>query len=282
MSLNNVEGDDEEELTKIDSLCDILSSFDEGRTPSEYKRDVVDNQQPSMSFDDIFVPGDISRTIYRLAIYDEAFYQYLRQVVPPDVCARQYYNKQRQRARLAVQCLGHYGQSGPQTGHARNNIPEQWRDMDVPKCARTLRLLVHQLCEDRERRTTNAPLDIGAVSLLAETLTDLVEEVCFHNRDIYEGSSWNRNQEPNGPERERNLYAYLIGNPPFNPSLLLWMRDHFIIDRLRAFPADVGRSLSERLTTIKENIDEWDADDMPASRAYAGRIEDMLHEYDTT
>ena len=96
MSLNNVEGDDEEELTKIDTLCDILSSFDEGRTPSEYKRDVVDNQQPSMSFDDIFVPGDISRTIYRLAIYDEAFYQYLRQVVPPDVCARQYYNKQRQ------------------------------------------------------------------------------------------------------------------------------------------------------------------------------------------
>lgn len=154
--------------------------------------------------------------------------------------------------------------------------------MDVPKCARTLRLLVHQLCEDRERRTTNAPLGIGAVSLLAETLTDLVEEVCFHNRDIYEGSSWNRNQEPNEPERERNLYAYLIGNPPFNPSLLLWMRDHLIIARLRAFPADVGRSLSERLTTIKENIDEWDADNMPASRAYAGRIEDMLHEYDTT
>ncbi|KAF6223779.1 hypothetical protein HO173_013205 [Letharia columbiana] len=135
------------------------------------------------------------------------------------------------------------------------------------------------MCEDRERRTTNAPLDMGAVYLLAETLTDLVEEVCFHNRDIYEGSSWNRNQEPNEPERERNLYAYLIGNPPFNPSLLLWMRDHFIIDRLRAFPADVGRSLSERLTTIKENIDEWDADDMPASRAYAGRIEDMLHEH---
>ncbi len=40
--------------------------------------------------------------------------------------------------------------------------------------------------------------------------------------------------------------------------------------------------LFERLTIIKENIEQWDADDMPASRAYASRIEDMLHDYTTT
>ena len=74
--------------TRIDNLCDILSSFDKGRTPSEYKRDVVDNEQPLSSLSDILVPENISGTIYRLAIYDEAFYRRLRQVVPPEFCAR--------------------------------------------------------------------------------------------------------------------------------------------------------------------------------------------------
>lgn len=74
--------------TRIDNLCDILSSFDKGRTPSEYKRDVVDNEQPLTPLNDILVPENISGTIYRLAIYDEAFYRRLRQVVPPEFCAR--------------------------------------------------------------------------------------------------------------------------------------------------------------------------------------------------
>lgn len=153
--------------------------------------------------------------------------------------------------------------------------------MDVPKCAHTLRLLVHQMCEDCDRRTTNGPLDIGAVFFLARTLTDIVQVVCCHNRDIYEESSWNRNQETNEPERERNLYAYLI-NPPFDPSFPPWMRDYFVIDRLRAFPANAWRQvLFERLKTIKENIEQWDTDSMPGSRAYVSRIGDMLHDYST-
>ena len=154
--------------------------------------------------------------------------------------------------------------------------------MDVPKCAQTLRLLVHQMCEDCDRRTANGPLDIGATAFLARTLTDIVQVVCYHNRDIYEGSSWNRNQEANEPERERNLYAHLI-NPPLDPSFLPWMRDHFVIDRLRAFPANVWRQvLFERLATIKENIEQRDTNSMPGSRAYASRIGDLLHEYSTT
>ena len=154
--------------------------------------------------------------------------------------------------------------------------------MDVPKCARTLRLLVHQMCEYHNRRTTDAPLDTGVASILATTLTDLVQEVCHLNRDIYEGSSWYRNQEPNEPARERNLYAYLIGNPPSDPSSPPWMRDYFVVDRLRAFPTNEWSHLFERLTTIKEDIAEWEADDMSASRSYATRIEDMLRDYAAT
>lgn len=137
MDLNNVEGDDDfadfdepaldyldsshQLNTRIDNLCDILSSFDETRTPSEYKRDIVDNERPLMSFDDILVQGSISGTIYRLAIHDETLYRRLRQVVPGNVCARQYYNKQRQRALLALRSLDHYARTGPQTRRERDD-----------------------------------------------------------------------------------------------------------------------------------------------------------------
>ena len=137
MDLNNVEGDDDFDdfdepaldyldsshqlNTRIDNLCDILSSFDEIRTPSEYKHDTVDNERPLMSFDDILVQGSISKTIYRLAMYDEALYRRLRQVVPGNVCARQYYNKQRQRALLALRSLDHYARTGPQPGRERDD-----------------------------------------------------------------------------------------------------------------------------------------------------------------
>lgn len=114
---------------------------------------------------------------------------------------------------------------------------DRQRDMDVPECARTLRLLVDQMCEDYEKRAADGPLNIGAVLFLARTLTDIVRMVCQHNRDIYEGSNWYRNQEPNEPERVRNLYAYLIGDPSFDPSSPPRVRDYFVIDRLRAFPA---------------------------------------------
>ena len=154
--------------------------------------------------------------------------------------------------------------------------------MNVPKCAHALRWLVHQVCADLDRRTAETPLDIGPVSLLAENLTSLVEEVCRRNRDVYEGSRWNRDRDPNEPDRERNLYSYLIGNPPFIPSSPPWMRDCFVIDRLRAFPAEGRRHLLDRLAALKEKIDTFEADDMPQSRAYTARLEVLLNDYDTT
>ena len=125
--LNQIAGDDEvdesdePEVEELDILCDILSSFDGNRTPSEFKHDFVDIERPVMSLDDVLVPGSMSGTIYRLAIYDEAFYRRLQQIVPPNVCASQYYNKQRQRAHFVVQGLDHCAQIGLQTGQARNN-----------------------------------------------------------------------------------------------------------------------------------------------------------------
>ena len=113
--------EDDDSNRKIDYLCDILSSFDKSRTPSEYKRDVVNQEQRPVSFEDILIPGNIYRTIYRLAIYDGAFFRRLRQVVSPNLTAMSYFNKQHWRAQLAIQCLHQYARLGPQSGHPSEN-----------------------------------------------------------------------------------------------------------------------------------------------------------------
>ena len=137
------------------------------------------------------------------------------------------------------------------------------------------------MCVDLNRRSANTPLDIGPVSLLAENLTGLVEEVCRRNRDVYEGSRWNRDRNPREPDRERNLYSYLIGNPPLIPSAPPWVRDCFVIGRLRAFSAEGRRHLFDRLAAVKEKSDTFEADDMPQSRACTARLEVLSNDYDT-
>ena len=267
---------------RTDTLCDILSSFDERYLPGEYRRDFVENARPLRSSDDILDRDSLSATIYRLAYWDETIYRRLRRVVPRDVCAIEYYNKQYKRARSSIKWLARYAQTGPQGGSLRRSVPERLRDMDVPKCARTLRYIVYQICADRDARTAIAPLGVSVVSRLAAILTEIIGEVLLYNKDIYQGSSWNRSRPPHEDARNRNLYAFLIGNPPFDNSLPPWMRDHFVIDRLQTFPADQWRHLFERLTTVKDGIDEMEADDMPASQEYAMRIEDMLRDYTAT
>ena len=262
---------------RTDTLCDILSTFDGRYMPIEYKHEFVDNSGPILSFGSVLEPGNLSLTIYRLAMWDEAFFKRLTQIVPRDVCARRYYDKQHHRVQLTLYWLTQYAQRGPQKGPQRDNLPERLRDMDVPRCAMTLRSIVHQICTDHDSRTAIAPLSASANSRLVVILSEIIGEVCTYNKDIYEGNAWDRARPPNEPARNRNLFAYLIGNPPLDPSLPLWMRDYFVIDRFPEMPNIDRKHLFERLATVKDNVDKMQGNDTPASRAYITRIDSMLH-----
>ena len=114
-------GENDDSNRETDYLCDILSSFDESRTPSEYKRDVVDQEQRAVSFEHLSIPGNIYRKMYRLAIHDDAFFRRLRPLVPPNMIAMSYYIEQHRRAQLVIQCLHQYARIGPQIGHGSVN-----------------------------------------------------------------------------------------------------------------------------------------------------------------
>jgi len=266
--------------TRTDNLCDIISSFDASLIPSEFKHQIVDYPTPELSPSNngTLVQGSLPATIYHLAFRDDSFYRRLQQVVPQDVRVTQYHKTQYGRAQNALHLLSQYSETGP----TARRMSQGDVDMDVPTCARSLRSIVNEMCEDRDRRTAVAPVAVPVSRRLAEILTRLIGQVVAWDRDIYGRARWNRVQPRNEHSRERNLFAYLIGDPPSDPGLPHWMTDHFVIDRLRDFPSSEWSHLLELFTTIKDAIEEKDMNVLPGSFAYVTTIENMVHEYTAT
>lgn len=255
-------------FARRDVLCDLLSSFDRRLLPDEFRSDFVDHAPIVDSPEDCFIGDNLYATVYQMAIRDETFFRALRRVVPHDYCADQYYKKQHARAIEAMQKLS------PQ-----NHPTHPGATSSVPACARELRHIVHQIYLDRGTRTTQQPLGAEVAPKLAELLVLLIQEVCRRNEDVSGGSPNSGSRPRDEPRRNRNLYAYLISDPPFDPTLPVWMRDAFVIDGLRNIPATEWRHLFELLTTIKDQVMENARDDEPAALVFAEKIEEMLREY---
>lgn len=255
-----------------DIVQDILSVFDRNALPEEYLLDLAADAPTTASSEKLFVPEDLAATIYKTAIHDETFYRRLRRVVTSDICAGSYYSKQHTRAREVMFSLDRYVKNGP------SEDPET-PDIDVPECARTLRLIVYQMCKDRDMRAAREPLGAPTVKKVAEILVEILTEVvCNRNEDIYEDITWERNLQEH--KRNRNLYTCLIGDRPvLNLSAPLGMGDHFVIDQLRNFPVMEWSHLLERLTTILDHIHEDTPDGERGSSTYATKLEAMLREY---
>lgn len=257
-----------------ETVRDMLSVFDRKALPSEYGLNFPEDAPALASGTELYVPGNLAATVYEVAIRDQAFFRRLRKVITPDICAGSYFWKQRTKARELMADLDRFAELGsPRPGTARN--------VDVSVCARGLRLIVHQISENRDARTARKPLGSDVISKVAEILVEILHEVvCNRNKDIFEGSA--REQDAEDHERDRNLFTYLIGNPPqFDSNTVpAAMMDDFIIDRLRDFPATEWSHLLERLTTIIDSIHEQAPRDKHAT-AYAAKLEAMVREYTT-
>lgn len=259
--------------SRKEAIRDILSVFDRHALPEEYGLAFSDDAPTTAFPERLFVPGNLASTIYGIAIRDETFYRRLRRVVTRDICAVTYFSKQRSRAIETMRRLDRYVESGP------SEAPES-RDVDVPECARILRMIVHQVCKDRDARASREPLGAATIKKVAENLVEILTEVvCSRNEDVYAGITWERHiQEEH--RRDRNLYTYLIGDrPTCDFSAPLGLGDNFIIDQLRDFPVLQWSHLLERLTTILDHIHENAPEGERGSMAFAEKLESMLHEY---
>ncbi|KAL8807491.1 MAG: hypothetical protein Q9182_000656 [Xanthomendoza sp. 2 TL-2023] len=275
-------GSDMEELAEIinsptfpssraEQMRDMLSVFDPTILPEDYGRD-FGAIPTSSGRPNLYVPNNLAATIFQLGVHDESVFECLRKVITHDICASVQLSKQRARAREAFAELDSYIENGPLDG-------PQDDGQDVPRCANMLRFLVDQICQIRNSRSFSGPLSAGVKRRVAEVLVEILQEVCNRNEDVYYRIDWERDVADDEPDRNRNLYAYVIDDPPrLGPSAPNWMKETFIVDRLRQMPADEWRHLIERLTSIVDQIREFlpDEDDPPL--AYT-KLERMIQDY---
>lgn len=240
----------ERDLTELKrSLQDMLSVFDPA-LPREYGRAFVDRVPPGPSY----FAGNLAATIFSIALYDDAFYNSLRDVLTPGLCAARYFEKQRDRAHEAMAELD---------VSAREETPAVTA---VPTCARKLRLIVEEV---RHNRQSRAPLSATVASHAAGVLVGILGRVvCDSNRDVYEDSTWERGVSDDEDERDRNLYLQLIGDPPKYSRAPDWMTNDFVIGPLSDFPISDWTRFVDRLTTILDQIREYE---MPRSAGYLER-----------
>ena len=218
-------------------LQDMLSVFDSA-LPRDYGRAFVDRVPPKPTY----FKGNLAATIFSIAYHDDDFYNCLREVLTPSICAARYFEKQSDRARKAMADLDDYASEGAPP------------DMDVPTCARKLRSIVEQVRHERHHR---APLSAAVSSQAARVLVDILDLVCNRNRDVYENTTWDRGIDKNDEDDEdRNLYLQLIGDPPEydEESVPDWVTNDFVIAPLSNLPISERNVFLERLTSIFEKI----------------------------
>ncbi|KAL8641663.1 MAG: hypothetical protein Q9228_001565 [Teloschistes exilis] len=257
--------------TREQPTLDMLSVFDSTALPEEYGRDFA----PVGPFDtprDIFATRSLAETIYRLAVRDELVFDRLRQVITAENCAVAHFIKLRNRARATFAALDRYVEDGP-------SEDSQADDTDIPRCARKLRHCIERLCQARDSRRSSSPLSAASVTKVAEILVEILQEVCNRNEDVYFRISWERDIPEDEPERNRNLYTYLIDDPPpIHASAPSWMKDTFVVDGLRQLPANEWRHLIERLTSVLDQMREFTEDDEGPTLTYT-KLERMIQEY---
>ena len=246
-------------VTRSDALCDMLSTFDNQLLPEEFRRDFVDRARPKRTLEDCLEPRNLYVTIYQMAIIDVTVFEALRRTVPYDHCAERYITKQDLRSREAIDRVDQMDQAGA-------GVPAAM----VIDCARSLRIFVHQVCEDRIKRL---PTAANQARRLSTMLVELIQKVCDRNRDLRVGTG------PRARSRNHNLYSLLIDDPPNEPTAPAYMNDAFVIDRLRSFPSDDWKHLFEDLTNIRDEIYENATQNQQASLSYGAKLDEMLRDY---
>ncbi|KAL9103007.1 MAG: hypothetical protein Q9163_001897 [Psora crenata] len=239
------------------ALCDILSTFDQHLLPEEFYRDFIERAQAVATLENCLEPRNLYLTTYRMAIVDNAVFEAFRKTVSHDYCVEQYIVKQNHRLNAEIARLD-------QADQTRTGVPAT----TVIGCAQSLRTIVHQLCQDRAQRP---PLAASQARRLSNILVELIQKVCNRNRDLRVGN------RPRARSCNHNLYTYLIGNPPIEPSAPAYMKDAFVIDKLRDFPSDDWKHRFEDLTNIRDQIHATENE--RASLEYAAKLNDMLLDY---
>lgn len=262
-----------DDKTQMYRVSDILTIFDNNLLLEEFQ-DLMERASRAISLQACFTDNDLRGTVYRLSTRDAYIRRSLLSLVPADVCAVRYLEKQEARVQRSLDALSEYYR----LGSAISSIA-----MSVPQCGRALRKIVHQVYTYQETRVESFWNDETARIFAKYLVKWLAAIVDRRETDIDTGGGNAKIAHENESDRDRNIYQYLISNPPpFEHGTERWMIDLYVLDGLQPFLKtrwwDIYRELAEIKSRVEESTDYGE----PGAIVFVGKIEAVLHDYNTT
>ena len=276
-ALNRTRGEDEatesdEDESETDSqfaepedadavIQDMLSIFDDRRSPEEYGRQEFIQDVPTLysSLENLVVLSSLPATIYGLARHDRKLRRHLRMALNKEFCAAVHFLKKGKDAIRRI--LAYFDRH---IADGRQSDPTI-----VDECAGRLRGAVEELKRYLEDEDT-APPSKQVRSMAAEILVDLLRSVCDRNADIYTQITWNRTAEDPQDEDDRNLFTNLVGDADEESE-----DEYFVLNVLTNMPPNNWKHLLEPMDTILVKLRENNA-----PRAYIEKLESIIQGYE--
>ena len=247
---------------------DMLSAFDPDTLSQNYGNNFVTLEPADAINERLFRPANLAESIYNLAVQNNNFYKELRKVLSPNLCADMSFTKHNVRVQRIVRSLDDYIRDGPTGTPGR-------RDMTVVECAFQLRRIAAALFRERTGRLNQHPLAYEALIKVPNTLLRILRDVLNHNEDIYPSSLiWSRPLPVDQlqPARERNLFLYLISDPPATQ-----LSEFFVVDYLAQMPKEEWAHLQEQLAEVTAIVRRVGTEKGYAhALAWADRLDELL------
>ena len=284
-SSDSEEDEDPEELyTSSNSdarkfeVRDMLSVFDSETFPQNYGTDFV-NLEPGDVIDErLWRSSNLAETIYNLAVQNETFYKELRKVLSHNLCADMSFIKHNLRVQRITDQLDAHIREGP-TASTAADPPRGGRQMTVVECACQLRRIAAAIFRERSGRVNQYPyLALEALIKVSNTFSLILKKVCERDQDVYRSDTppWSRLANPanESAPRERNLFLYLIGDPPATQQA-----ECFIVDYFARIPSSEWAHLHEDLAQVSASARRTGTERGHAhALIWADRMDDLLQD----
>lgn len=239
------------------NLCDVLSSFDNSRTPEELHHEAFNRSRAITSQFNYVVKDDLHATLCRIAMREPHVISILQDLVSCEARATKYYEKQWSRVEGALKDTS----------------------ITIPGCATILRNIVHQVYEDRPARLPQRDHGVRDKlgGMLADFLVRLVRRVVDEGqKGGYQNLTGRPAAPSNAPAKELNIYAYLIGDRPEpEPHMPERLTNLFVVGRFRDLDPSQWSGTRAQWADIMADIRSADVISVDEGE-YADKIQEML------
>jgi hypothetical protein len=195
---------------------DIMATMSPVST-DDFRADIFDTSERLTH--SIYTMGDLEATVSKLLILDDRIFEQFQYFAPRDVRASDYFNKMASKAREACKLLDNFCNVGGTVGNQH----------DVIWCADALVNIVAAISVNVAQRQPLSPSSREAAARALVSILGMV--VRDRNHDAYYNPSLPRRRPHGEPQRDRNLYLRLIGDPRSSSA-----SGYFVIKALQDLP----------------------------------------------